>query len=54
MNNIEKVLFESACEFLYYGYGFKSFLIHCESAKNNPDLAKKIWKKAFEKMGNDY
>jgi hypothetical protein len=50
----EKILFENACDFLKYGYGFKSFLTLCDMAKNDPITAKKMWKIAFEKMASDF
>lgn len=42
--------FENACDCLYYGYGYKTWLKSTRFEKEED--AKIVWKAAFEKMAN--
>ena len=47
-----RAVFENACDYLYFGYGFNIWFKSCEGSINLED-AKVVWKAAFEKMGNE-
>ena len=54
---LKQVLFENACDDLYYGYGFSAFL-EFENDRKNTELftmeeLKEIWENAINKMSEE-
>ena len=50
----EQVGYENACDYLYYGYGFKRWYNANSALFDNEQHARKIWREAFEHMAEDF
>jgi hypothetical protein len=54
MTEQEKVAYENAKDYLYYGYSKKERIENWHNADLNEEDSNRIWKKAFENMASDF